>query len=367
MKTPLLELGFRPFFLIASFFAALAIASWTLIFTGHLQLNATIDSTTWHAHEMLYGFSLAILIGFLLTASQNWSGIRGVHGKKLLLLIIIWVAGRLSFFYSPFQIIDLILIPYLIWCLRPYVWLKDNPRNKKILFLLGFLWGADLLIHFGQAQLGRAIAVDIVVAFIILIGGRVIPFFRVKALGPPKLDNHNAIETSSAVIYTLFTLSLFLETQIPRSIFAGLLFITHSFRWYRWAPLSSIKPPILGILYIGYFWLLLGFLSIAVHIPLNLSNSISTHFFTVGMIGVITLGMINRVSLGHTGRQIKVSSLMLLAYTSINIATISRTLLPVLLPSQYLLLIKLSGTLWALAFLLYFIEFFNILRRPRIP
>ncbi len=366
MKQHLLHLGFRPFFLLAALFSTAAIGVWVISYSGYLQLPSTLDPVTWHAHEMIFGFSLAVLMGFLLTASQNWSGVRGVHGRKLFALILIWVLGRIFIFIGGANVYDLITIPALIWFLIPTLWIKEKPRNKKILFMLLALYISDLIIHFYDPLLGRTMAVDTLVGFVLLISGRVIPFFRAKALQVPSVGSLKWLEVSTGVCFVAFVLSSLVDIQLVRPLLAALMFVLQCVRWSRWHPLSAFKKPILAVLYMGYLWLIIGYLSTALNPFLKLLPALSTHYFTMGALGIVMFGMMTRVSLGHTGRPLKASSLMVFSYVLLNIAVIVRSFLPIFVPGFYLTLLQTSGVLWCLSFLLFFIEYYKILTGPNL-
>ncbi len=365
MKSNFLSLGFRPFFLFSSLISFSVMALWLLTLSGYSSLPLQTSPINWHAHEMLFGFASAALYGFLFTASQNWSGVRGVHGKRLFAFVLIWFLGRFGWFFSPMQIFDLLTLPLFIFLLSPYLWNHSGGRNRKILFMLAALWIADALTHSQFSGLGRAFAVDILIGFILLISGRILPFFKSKALKTPQIKNLGFLEITSSILFILFTLSSF-QPHLPlRQIFAALLFISHLIRWLRWKPFDSIKAPILGVLFLGYFWLILGFLSACLAPRFNLQPSLTVHLFTVGGLAIIITGMMTRVSLGHTGRPIKASVPTLACYVFINLALVSRAILPAFFPQLYPELILWSGLFWCLSFLLFFIEYFKALISPR--
>lgn len=367
---PLWSIGFRPFFLFGAVAGLLLILSWALQFnSGHFVQNY-YSPTVWHGHEMIFGFSVSILSGFLLTASQNWSGKRGVHGWPLLGLVVLWALGRLVPFLPQnlfwlVTLIDLSFIPALIYCLIPYLFMKGQGRNRKIVVILALLFIANLLVHFGFEQKGMYLGIDVFVLVMLLIGGRIIPFFRSKVLQVPVISPIVVVEKISIALLLLFLFSGIFDFSVLRTFASIALSFVFLFKWWRWRPLEALKVPILFVLYLAYFWIIVGFGLVGLQAYIGLPLSWAMHCFTVGGIGGLTLGMMTRVSLGHTGRPIKGTGLIVFSYTFMNLALIARLFLPWWLPAHYGVWILVAGIFWAISFLVFLIQFTPILLKPR--
>lgn len=373
------NLGFRPFFLFGSLWAAFHILVWVAFQTGKFPFFSISDPITWHAHEMIFGFASAIVAGFLLTASQNWTGIRGVHGQKLKFLAGIWILARLfstvsGKFYFFYAISDLSFYPMLAWYLKPYL-LQKSQRRNQIFFLLFFvLFAANVVIHLSHFQqsfvpLSRSIlllCIYVVIMMIALIGGRVIPFFTTNVLPLANPRRHPLIEELSFVSIAVVGISItFLEFTKISAVLAFLAGAIHLIRWLLWKPWKSVQLPILFILYLAYVWIPIGFLMRGLASLLIIPSSLSTHAFTTGAIGTMIYAMITRVSLGHMGLPIRASKPILLGYLLMVICAFLRVFGPWIFPEQTLFMIELSGYAWSLAFLIYVMMCGPLLIGPR--
>lgn len=373
------NLGFRPFFLLGAIWSCVHMILWIAFQSGGLDLHLS-DPVLWHSHEMIFGFASAIVAGFLLTASQNWTGIRGVYGSKLMALVGLWsIARALSivsgFFPTLYTIVDLFFYPALAWFLKPYLWQSSQKRNQIFFVLFFILTLANFSAHainFGIAPLipSRSLMILSMYAIIMmigLIGGRVIPFFTGNAIPNANPHKHPWIETLSLPCMAVAAISVtFWEFSFITSGFCFLAGLIHLIRWLLWKPWNSKKLPILLILYVGYAWIPIGFLLRALSSLSILLPSLSTHAFTAGAIGIMIYAMITRVSLGHSGRPIHASRPVLAGYVLITLSATFRVFGPWLLPQHTLRSIELSGLMWFVAFALFVIEYTPILTRPRV-
>lgn len=373
------NLGFRPFFLLGALWACVHMFAWIAFQMGALELDLR-DPVLWHSHEMIFGFASAIIAGFLLTASQNWTGIRGVHGSKLMILVGLWSTARVLSMVSGsfpilFAIVDLLFYPSLAWALKPYLMQPSQKRNQIFFVLFFILTLANISAHatsFGITPLipSRSLMILSMFAIILmigLIGGRIIPFFTSNALPNSNPIKHNWIERLSLPSIALAALGVtfweFSTFTVALCFLAGLI---HLIRWMLWKPWNSKNLPILLILYIGYTWIPIGFFLRGLSSLSMILPSISTHAFTAGAIGIMIYAMITRVALGHSGRPIRASKLIVLGYIGITVSATIRVFGPWLLPQHTLRSIELSGLMWLLAFLLFVIEYAPILLFPRM-
>jgi uncharacterized protein involved in response to NO len=379
LEYPLFALGFRAFFALAGIFALILIALWASIFKGVLVTDNYYPSSYWHAHEMLLGYSVAVIAGFLLTAVKNWTGIQTVQGGKLLGLCLLWVYGRIIPFYSELipdtliALIDFSFLPALAYYIAQPIIKSGNLRNLFFIGLLMLMAFGNACIHAevlgyyeSSAGLGLDLVVAIIIMIILIIAGRVFPFFTerglkgVMAIRNPMLDK--VAVASSALVFFMLILNV---NGALLAITALAALVANVLRVSGWYDPKIWYVPLLWVLYMGYAWIILGFGFIALSSLSIIPPSVATHAFTVGGIGVLTLGMMARVSLGHTGRAMKASNTIAIAFALINLAALFRVLLPALLPDWYSSLIMVSIYCWLAAFSLFVIVYLPILSSVR--
>lgn len=380
---PVFALGFRPFFLLGALMAAGWLVLWLLAYGGKIDLHAYAGAVAWHSHEMLFGFAVAIIAGFLLTAVQNWTGVSMPKGAPLAGLAGLWLAGRLAMIFAgslPGYVVfatDILFLPLLGLSIALPIVRSKNRRNLVFIPIFVMLTLANLGFHLDATNLvpgigGASIqlALNVIVAVMVLIGGRVIPFFTRNALGlepgkQPAILNKLAL---GSVFVVLLLDVFFFQTVVVgvASLVAGLLNFA---RMWGWNGSKSFKNPLLWVLHIGYAFIALGLVLRGIALlPWTGSLvpiSAATHALTAGAIGVLTLGMMARVALGHTGRPLVVKPVIAWSFGLIIAAALLRVLAPIVFPGFYLTAIILAGTVWSLAFLVYAIVYFPILTSPR--
>lgn len=377
---PLFALGFRAFFALAGLFALVSIALWASIFKGSVVIDNYYPSSYWHAHEMLLGYSIAVIAGFLLTAVKNWTGIQTVNGAGLVWLSLLWVYGRIVPFYSELlpdsliALIDFSFLPTLVYFVAKPILKSGILRNLFFIGLLLLLILGNALIHAEilgfmnqSAWQGLYLVVAIMMMMILVIAGRVFPFFTerglkgVMAIRNPVLDGLAIGFSGLVFIFLIFDFNgWFLTISAVLAVIANLARVSG---WY----VSRIwYVPLLWVLYMGYAWIILGFVLIALASFSLVHASLALHAFTVGGIGVLTLGMMARVSLGHTGRALKASNTIAIAFVLINCAALFRVLLPAIIPGGYDGFLLISTYCWLAAFTLFIYIYIPILSRARI-
>ena len=371
----LFDLGFRPFFLIASLMALVFQPLWLAIYSGNIGASNYYGAVGWHAHEMLFGYSSAVIAGFLLTATRNWTGKASLSATPLLLFALLWCLGRLApLIDTPpalIAIIDLLFLPILAVSLLVPIVKTKQWRNIIFPALVLLMTIANGLVHAqalgwnsSSAQSGVTLALYIILIIIVIMAGRVVPFFIEKGAMGAKVTSWPIIERLSIVSITLLALSeLFAPILSPWV--ALLAFIVHCFRWAGWVSSSAIKVPLLWVLISGYFWLVVGLLLMLFHGLSDIPKSLAIHAFTVGGIGVLTVGMMARVSLGHTGRLLKPHTLTVWAFVLINLAVIIRVIAPITGLIDYSSSLILATLLWSASFILFIMIYTPILLKPR--
>lgn len=377
------HLGFRPFFLLGSLFAVVAIALWAWLFRSGTPLPVTaLAPVTWHAHEMIYGYALAVIAGFLLTAVRNWTSEQTLHGNPLLLLALLWLLARLMPFI-PFgaalevmAFLDLTFAAWLCWEIfkpiyRVRQWQHMGVWAKVLLLLLGqclFYLGLFGVLDHG-VQWGLYTGLYIIVSLILLMGRRVIPFFIEKGVGyPVELKNYLWLDRSSLVLMLLFWLfAVFVDNKLPLAITALALFALHLLRLWGWHTAGIWQKPLLWILYLAFAWLVFGFLLTALGALGWLSPLFGVHALAYGGIGLLTIGMMARVALGHTGRNVfDPPKALIPIFALLFLGALTRVVLPMLFPAHYANLILLSQLLWIAAFAPFTFIYAPMLVKPRV-
>ncbi len=373
----LFALGFRPFFLLAVAAAVLLIPVWSAAFASALPIAPYYGGIAWHTHEMLFGYTLAVIAGFLLTAVRNWTAVDTPSGRPLMLLAGLWLAGRIvSLTELPGPLIaavDLAFLPALAVAIGIPLLRAGQRHNYIFLGLLALLTAANLLLHLsalGWADTWRAgieLALGTIVLLIVVVGGRVVPFFIERGLPGTKPRQWRSLEqwALATVIGWLAARLLFPGTAAHIAL-AGAAASVHTVRVGGWLVRGIGSNPLLWVLVCGFAWLAAGFLLDAAAAAELLPISLATHAFTVGTIGVLTLGMMARVALGHTGRPMRSARSIGFAFLAINLAALARVIAPALSPSFTLGWLHLSALLWVAAFLPFLIVYAPILIRPRI-
>jgi len=379
----LLHLGFRPFFLFGGMFAVIAIALWLWIlsFGGWLASNE-LTIFQWHAHEMLYGYTLAVIAGFLLTAVGNWTRQKTLHGVSLLLLVLCWFAARLMpLIDHPHAILimagfDLLFnVALCIAILLPIVKVKQWKHlaiwSKVVFLLVGnilFYLGLFNIVEEG-VRIGLYTGLYIILSLIMLMGRRVIPFFIEKAIKPPvTLVNYRWLDLSSLFLMLAFIIvEVFITIPTWATNIAAVLAVLHGFRLYGWYHTGIWRKPLLWVLYVGYSWIVIGFILRALYGWFGLNPSLSIHAFAYGCIGMVTLGMMSRIALGHTGRDVfnppkELAMVFILLFSG----SVVRIILPMISPDNYSTWILVSQILWLVAFVEFVIIYMSMLVKPRI-
>ena len=370
-------LGFRPFFLAAGIYAVLLMAMWLLVLRGVLT-PGELPPAVWHGHEMLFGFAVAVIAGFLLTAAQNWTGIRTPSGRPLAALFLLWLAGRLGFLVPgmpPALVagIDFAFLPVLALTLALPVLKAKQLHNYPFPFMLLALAVANALVHAEAlglsetARLGLHLAVYVVVVMITLMGGRVIPSFTDNKL-QTRARRWKTVEwlVPAVTVGALIAALLAPDSRVT-ALLAAIAAALHAIRLAGWYTPKLWSVPLLWILHLGYAWIAFGFALLALSAAgLSPAAVNALHAFTVGGIGVLTLGMMARVSLGHTGRLLEPAPVMTRAFVLINLAALIRVTLPLFFPGVYMQIMTAAGLAWVAAFGLFAWVYAPMLLRPRV-
>ncbi len=376
---PLFALGFRAFFALAGLAALVLILFWNALFNGSLTTEHYFSDSYWHAHEMLLGYAVAVIAGFLLTAVKNWTGKQTITGDPLASLCLLWLYGRILPFYAGelpdalIALVDFSFLPALAYQVSKPIIAAKQHRNLFFIGLLLLLAVGNGLIHAqmlglaNTATAGIQLVVATIIILILIIAGRVFPFFTERGIPGtliirnPQLDNASV---ASAII--VFALQLFGMSGTLLALAALIAAAVNIARLSGWYVKRVLYVPLLWVLYAGYSWVILGFMLTVLSAYSVVAPSLALHAFTLGGIGVLTLGMMARVSLGHTGRAMKASNTIAIAFVLINVAALFRVLLPIAMPGWYENLIYVSTLFWLAAFSLFVFVYAPILASARI-
>jgi uncharacterized protein involved in response to NO len=374
---PVLALGFRPFFLAAGLSAILSVAVWLAILSGLWPQPSYLAGTAWHAHEMLFGYLAAVIAGFLLTAVRNWTGMPTATGARLAALVGLWLAGRLAPWLGlpPLLIalLDLAFFPALALALWRPLWHGPNPVNRVFLAVFAGMTMAGAMVHLdalglfaGGATRGHRLMLDLVLAILLLVSGRVMPFFIKSGIAGARPRVFPVLERLTFVVAAGL---LIVDLIQPFSRLAGGLAITLGLlqlaRLLGWHDRRIWTTSMLTVLYVGLLWLALGLILDGLPAFTALTPRGALHALTVGAMGVVTLGMMSRVSMGHTGRPMQAVPLTLVAFVLINLAAVLRGLAPLLAPAGHQAWLMAGGLCWILAFGLFLWVHAPMLLSPR--
>jgi len=367
-------LAFRPFYLLAAALAVIAIPVWAVAFSGGLQLP--IPGMWWHAHEMIFGFAAAVIIGFLFTAGRNWTGLDTPSGAPLALLAGLWLAGRLAMAFGSgawVAVIDIAFLPVAAVLLLRVLVKAKSKRNYFVGVLPGLLALANLVFHLAVLQVIDAdplmamhLALGLIVVLETIIGGRVIPMFTfngirgIKQWRDKRVDWAAAIATGVALLLWATGAGAW---AAPVSIIAALL---QAVRVGGWNPWATRKVSLLWILHLSYMWIPIGLALIGLAQLGILPRTAGIHALAIGATGGLIIGMITRTALGHTGRMLVAGPMETAAYVLVQLAVLIRVLTVVAIPAAAVGGIHAAATVWSLGFLLYLWRYTPFLLRARV-
>ena len=380
----LLRLAFRPLFLGGTLFSVIAMAWWTYYWLNPMAWEPYGGPFWWHAHEMLFGFGSAIVVGFLLTAVGAWTGVTGLRGKLLGVLALSWLLGRLLLAFGsslPAWVVAAADVSFLIFAAAAMAYPVIKVRQWRNLIFAPMLLALALLngiSHWAVLSQRPDLALQslhgavmMITLFITIVGGRVIPFFTANAsayVRRPPLQWLEVLSAGSVIVLVVLAFVGF--SRMPAAVVVPLCTaaaLLNGWRFLRWGFQYTGKAPLLWSLHLSYAFIPLGLLALALFSAGALSSaSIALHCFTVGAIGGMILSMISRVTLGHTGRQLQPPRAIVPAYIFIFLAGVIRVLVPALWPEFGQWAIAISGSLWVLAYGIFCINYGPMLLTPRV-
>jgi uncharacterized protein involved in response to NO len=369
---PLLANGFRPFFLFGSVYAGLAILVWLPVFYGEITLTSAFAPRDWHVHEMLYGYLPAVITGFLFTAIPNWTGRLPIQGTPLLVLVMVWIAGRLGVTFSAetgwlaAMLVDASFLLLVAAAAAREILAGRNWRNLNVVMLVLLLLTGNVAFHLeahfhGAADTGIRIGIGVVVLLISLIGGRIIPSFTRNWLvreNPGRLPV--PFGRFDVIVVAIGALALIVWVVSPAGRFTGTALaiagLLHLVRLGRWAGDRTWRERLVLILHVGYAFVPSGFLLNAMSAFELVPAGAGIHAWMVGAAGTMTLAVMSRATLGHTGQPLTASGATQAIYAAIIVAALAR-ICAVIEPAHSEPLLHLAAFAWAAAFFGFAISF----------
>jgi len=373
-KIALLELGFRPFYLLAALWGSWVIIQWILELNGvQSRFNSDISSMQWHAHEMIFGFATTVICGFALTAVKAWTGLDTPKGYRLGGLVAIWLIGKIGvIFSSAFIAVEVLFLPAIAIVLTKLILQKKQYKNLFLPLILTFL--ANLNIFFYLAIFNHLsfdpnkiliISLYLILIIEMIIGGRVIPSFTANAVfGIKQYRNLFLTRATLLISISTFFLQTIMGTGFIPAILSFSAAILQLVLLIGWNPIATRAKPILWILHIAYTWVPVGFILLGMHCMGIISIYPAIHAFGIGLTGGLIIGMITRTALGHTGRPLKAEKIETTGYILVQISALFWLLSHVF---DYFMIqfLTLAGIVWALGFILYLYKYTTYLWAPR--
>ena len=372
----LFALGFRPFYLAASLFAALSVVLWIGDYAGFLPHVYGGDPVR-HAHEMIYGFAVAVIVGFLFTAGRNWSNRPTPQGPLLVAFVGLWLAGR-ALMFTPWTMTAAVVsaafpVAAAVALAVPFARSRDR-RNYFFVGLLVAIGAVEFAVHLAMrgtiawpAVAGLQVGLDLVLFIMAAMSGRVIAMFTNNAIPGAGATRLPAVERfAMGSLIALIAVDLLPTPPAIVALVAAAAAIAHAVRLALWRPWRTLRTPLVWILHLAYGWIVLHLAMRAVGVFGWVPVTLATHALTVGAIGSLTVGMMTRTALGHTGRALAAGRGEVVCYVLVTFAALVRVFGAMLAPSHYVATVVASGLLWAAAYGAYAVLYAPLLVRPRV-
>ncbi|WP_339663717.1 NnrS family protein [uncultured Psychrobacter sp.] len=389
---PILNLAFRLFFSAAGVFAVLTMLLWVFVFTGKTDIDVNaINPLYWHGHEMLYGYTIAVIAGFLLTAVKTWTGMMMPYGYRLLGIFLCWGFARIGWalvgmgvgssnlWLALAAVGDLAFMVSMTWVITKAVLAVKQYKQMGIISKLGLLTVGNGLCYWGiysgdmnYVRVGIYLGLYLIIALVLTIGRRVVPFFIERGISsanaePVKVKNSKALDILSLVTFLIFMISdIFYPDKYLLSISALSVALVNGVRLLGWYHHGIWKKPLLWSLYLAFLGMCSSFILFALQPWFGFSHSIAVHALALSGVGMMTLSMMDRVSLGHTGRNIHQPSKAVPVMFILMIGVfVFRVIMPLIAMDYYLIWLVIAQTSWILCFALFCTTYIPILSKPR--
>lgn len=389
---PVLNLSFRIFFCSGAIFAIIIMAIWMLVFLGKTEINAgLINPFYWHAHEMLYGYAMAIIAGFLLTAVKTWTGMMMPYGNHLGAIFGCWLLARLAWAalglgINPINtwlvlgmLFDLLFMILAAWAVIKAVLAVKQYKQMGIISKLVLLTIGNGFCYWGiftekqdYFRIGVYLGLYLVMGIVLTIGRRVVPFFIERGLS---FDSEQQVQVKNSKTLDILSLGSFLVFMIADifyphpyliSLSAAVVALVNSLRLIGWYHPRLWQKPLLWSLFIAFVGMCISFWLFALQPWMNFNHSIAVHALAISGVGMMTISMMARVSLGHTGRSIHTPPKTVNFMFSLMVLTfVFRVVMPLVAADAYLIWIMIAQSAWIGCFALFCVSYFSILTQPR--
>jgi uncharacterized protein involved in response to NO len=370
------RLAFRPFYLLASIFAAISILLWIGEYAGVLP-NVYLRDPVWHAHEMLFGYTIAVIAGFLFTAGRNWTGKPTPTGPHLAGYALLWLAGRIMVF-TPYPVAAAMVnaaFPIAVAAgLAVPLAQSRNRRNYFFVALLVLLGLVTLAVHLARVGIvtwpqraSLQVGLDVVLFIIAVMGGRVIPMFTNNGIPGLRATRNPTVEKLAlGGLLLLLAADLLALPAWAIAAIAIAVAIVHAVRWRLWQPWRTTSAPLVWVLHAAYAWVVVYLVLRGLAESGVIAPPLATHALSIGVIGGMTIGMMTRTARGHSGRPLVADGFEVACYVLVQLAAVVRVFGGIALPDLYRATVVVSGLCWSAAFALYALRYWPILTRPRL-
>jgi len=375
-----LNLGFRTFYTLAAVFAVVAMALWLASFTGMVQFGGQLPGVVWHSHEMVFGFGVAVITGFLFTAVRNWTGLPTPTGPALGSIALLWLAARVLLVSGTtgFEVIlDVLFLPVVTVAVALPVFRSANKRNYKVIAILAVMAILHFVYHLAlggelPAALSRSslfAVIDVIAILFALVGGRVIPAFTRNAVPGSDPTHKLWVEVAAFASLLMLAATTMIEGQfalnpwLPASL-ALLAAGVHALRLALWQPAATLDKPLLWMMPVAYSWLplallLRGLAALGIAMPGSW-----LHALAAGALTSLMMAMMMRSTLGHTGRNLEASRADLVIFLLLQLAVVLRV--PAGVAGDHRTLSILAGVVWMVAFAGFLLRYGPMLVGPRV-
>jgi uncharacterized protein involved in response to NO len=376
----LLGLGFRSFYSLAAVFAVIAMGLWLAIFTGMAPFSTDLPGVFWHSHEMVFGFSAAVITGFLFTAVRNWTGQPTPTGALLGAIVLLWISARMLLVFGAGGlevILDVLFLPVVAVAIAIPVFRSANKRNYKVVGITAVMAVLHFVFHLAlsgelPASLSRPslfAVIDVITILFALVGGRVIPAFTKNAVPGSNPTHKPFVEIAAFGLLVLLAATQLVSGEMALNPWlpAGLAFLAaaaHALRLALWQPSVTLNSPLLWMMPVAYSWLpvalvLRGLAGLGMVLP-----GTWIHALTVGALTSLMIAMMMRSTLGHTGRELVASRTDLVMFLLLQLAAVLRVLAG--MTGNHGMLTLLAGIVWIAAFAQFLLRYLPMLMAPRI-
>jgi len=373
----LLKIGFRPFYLLGAVFAVIAMAVWLVVFTGMASLGGYLQSVFWHSHEMVFGFSMAVMTGFLFTAVRNWTGLPTPSGWVLGVILMVWIAARILLVVGPASIgvtLDLLFLPLVTISIAIPVFRSRNKRNFKIVAIVAVLAILHFAFHLALSgelpvTLSRPVlfaTIDVFVILFAVVGGRVIPAFTRNAVPGANPVHRTWVEVSAFGLLLMLAATTLIGggLALPAVLLAFLAAAAHALRLALWQPGRTLGHPLLWMMPVAYSWLPLALVLRGLSGLAILAPGAWIHAVTVGALTSLMIAMMMRSTLGHTGRELIARRADIVVFLLLQIGAVARVLSGIAGDQKTLTIF--AGLVWMVAFAGFLVRYAPMLLRRRV-